>query len=201
MNNKLFKDTKSFTFLSIMLALTIFFTYTVGMIPTGMASMAVLVFFPTVLTSLIYGPKTGAFMGILAGIVAMSKNIIMPSGLLSPYFINPLVSVFPRMFIGIIPYYVYRLLDKIIKQKDIVAFISGMMGAVTNTAFAMTMLYLVYAKDIIAVTGKAFKAVLLGIITSSSVIEAIIMGIATFAVLKIYLMKKNTIAANIKKNI
>ena len=125
----------------------------------------------------------------------------MPSGLLSPYFINPLVSVFPRMFIGIIPYYVYRLLDKIIKQKDIVAFISGMMGAVTNTAFAMTMLYLVYAKDIIAVTGKAFKAVLLGIITSSSVIEAIIMGIATFAVLKIYLMKKNTIAANIKKNI
>ena len=102
------------------------------------------------------------------------------------------------MFIGIIPYYVYKFLNKIINQKDIVSFISGVMGAVTNTAFAMTMLYLVYAKDIIAVTGKAFKAILLGIISSSSVIEAIIMGIATMAVLKIYLMKKKTIAANTK---
>lgn len=197
MNNKLFKDTNTFTFLSIMFALTILFTYTVGMIPTGMASIAVLAFFPTVLTSLIYGPKAGAFMGALAGMVAMSKNITMPSGILSPFFINPLVSVLPRIFIGIVPFYVYKFVKKVSENIGIASLCAGVMGAVTNTTLAMGMLYIVYAKDIVMAAGKSFKVILLGILTSSAIIEAIIMGVAAFAIIQIYVKKKSKIAAEV----
>ena len=71
------------------------------------------------------------------------------------------------------------------------------MGAVTNTTLAMGMLYIVYAKDIVMAAGKSFKVILLGILTSSAIIEAIIMGVAAFAIMQIYVKKKSKIAAEV----
>lgn len=194
--NKIFNDTKEFTFLSVMFGITIFFTYTAGMIPAGMASVAILCFIPTVITSLIYGPKAGAFMGFLAGLVSLSKAIVAPAGILDPYFINPLVSVFPRIFIGIIPYYVYKLVKKISKSKSISFFVSGAMGAIINTALVMPMLYILYATQIAKAVGSSFKVLLMGIITSSMLIEAAVMGVFTLAVMMVYIKKNPNIKAD-----
>jgi len=195
MNNKIFKDTKQFTFLSVMFGITIFFTYTAGMIPAGMASVAILCFIPTVITSLIYGPIVGAFMGGLAGLVTLSRAIIMPAGILDPYFINPLVSVLPRIFIGIIPYYVYRLIKKLVKAQSVASFLAGAFGAIINTALVMPMLYFLYGTEIATKVGSSFKVLLIGIISSSMLLEAAVMGIFTVAVMAIYLKKNPNIEA------
>ncbi|RGD75812.1 ECF transporter S component [Anaerofustis stercorihominis] len=195
MSNRLFKDTKEFTFLSIMFGITIFFTYTAGMIPAGMASVAILCFIPTVITSLIYGPVKGAFMGALAGLVSLSKAILMPAGILDPYFINPLVSVLPRIFIGVVPYYIYKLTKSIVKASSIASFLSGALGAITNTALVMPMLYFLYGTEIAKTVGSSFKVLLIGIISSSMFIEAAVMGIFTLAVMAVYIKKNPNIKA------
>lgn len=195
MNNRVFKDTHEFTFLSIMLGLTIFFTYTAGMIPASVASVAILSFLPAVLVSLIYGPKSGAIMGALAGLVTLSRAYIAPAGILDPYFQNPILSVLPRIFIGVVPYYIYILFKKITKNKAVSFFLSGASGAITNTLLVMPLLYLLYGTQIVAQLGTSFKVLLIGILTSSALIEAGVMGIFTLAVMMVYIKKNKNIKA------
>jgi len=51
--------TGKLTFMGVMLALTIVFV-AMTVIPTTSASMALLIFLPTIVTSVIQGPKSGA---------------------------------------------------------------------------------------------------------------------------------------------
>lgn len=192
--NNIFKDTKQFTFMSMMFALTILFVYTVGMLPTGLASLAVLTFVPCILTGIVYGPVSGAIMGLLTGLVTLTRALTMPTSILDPLFINPLVSVLPRIFVGVTPYYAYKFFQKIFKEKNSTIFISsglaGALGAITNTALVMGMLYVVYASKIVAMVGASFKVFLISVISSSAVIEAISTFILVSAVTTIYYKTK-----------
>ena len=59
--------TGKLTFMGVMLALTIVFVALTA-IPTTSASMALLIFLPTIVTSIIKGPNSGAVMGAFADI-------------------------------------------------------------------------------------------------------------------------------------
>jgi len=99
-NNK----TGKLTFMGVMLALTITFV-AVTAIPTASASMALLIFLPTIITSIIQGPKSGAVMGAMAGFATLLRALLAPASPLDYLFLNPLVAVLPRIFIGVVPYY------------------------------------------------------------------------------------------------
>ena len=114
--NKILKDTKKLTFIGVMFGLTLFFTFTLGVIPASFASLAILIFIPTIITSIIHGPLAGGIMGFLAGASTLLRAMVAPAGILDPFFINPLISILPRIFVGIIPYYVYTFLKKNLKQ-------------------------------------------------------------------------------------
>ncbi len=80
------------------------------MIPGFGASIAVVMFYPQFLPESSGGPKAGWLMGTAMGIVIMIRAMTMPMSILDPLFINPLVSVVPRMFIGVVAYWVYALI-------------------------------------------------------------------------------------------
>ena len=98
--------TGKLTFLGVMLALTIVFVAMTA-IPTTSASMALLIFLPTIITSIIHGPKSGAVMGFMAGLATLLRALLAPASPLDYLFLNPLVAILPRIFIGIVPYYVF----------------------------------------------------------------------------------------------
>lgn len=193
--DKILKDTKMLTFLGVMFGLTLFFTYTVGIIPASLASLAVLIFIPTIITSIIHGPTAGAIMGFLAGACTLSRAIVAPAGILDPFFINPLISILPRIFIGIVPYYVYKFFMKIVKSSVVSSFIAGACGAITNTALVMLMLYLLKAKAIVDAAGMSFGAFLIVIITGSLILEAVLTALFTCAIIGVY-NKKNGLENN-----
>ncbi|SHI94718.1 Uncharacterized membrane protein [Dethiosulfatibacter aminovorans DSM 17477] len=182
-------NTRKLTFLGVMLALTIAFV-AITAIPTASASMAWFMFIPTIVTSIVMGPKAGALMGFCAGLTTLLRSVLAPLSPFDVFFINPLVSVLPRIFVGVVPYIVYRLLNaalgKSVNGERISILLAGASGAITNTALVMTALYLVFVKDIVELVGVPFKTLLISIITTSAVTEALIAAILTLPVVLAY---------------
>lgn len=182
--------TSKLTFLGVMLALTSVFVALTA-IPTTSASMALLIFLPTIITSIIHGPKSGAVMGALAGLITLLRALLAPASPLDYLFLNPLVAILPRIFIGVVPYYVFKLFKKLIKNNTVSLLIAGVSGALINTALVILMLYVVYSDEIVKIStdfgiGTTFAAFAIFLISTSALIESSVAGIGTAAVVNVY---------------
>lgn len=183
-------NTSKLTFMGVMLALTIVFV-ALTVIPTTSASMALLIFLPTIITSIIQGPKYGAVMGGLAGFVTLLRALIYPASPLDYLFLNPLVAILPRVFIGIIPYFVFKVFKSLVKNNTVSLLIAGVSGALTNTSLVILMLYLIYNERIVQIStefgiGTTFAAFAIFLISTSALIESSVAGIGTTAVVNVY---------------
>lgn len=194
------QKTRNLTFLGVMLAITIILDSTpLGAIPMGTVS-ATITHIPTIITGIILGPIYGLIMGTSFGLVSLIHAATRPVSPIDPLFINPLLSVFPRMLIGVASYYGYTLVRKVltlVKVKGslrvtISAAVGGVLGSLTNTIFVLGMLYIVYAKEVAEkIFGssdmiKEVQTLLLGIIASNALIEAVVAGIITTALVVAY---------------
>ncbi len=191
---ELLKNTRNLTFLGVMTGLSIIFVFAT-VIPAFSASMAIVMFLPTIIAGIVLGPKAGWLMGTIAGILTLLRAVIAPMSPLDPLFINPLVSVLPRMFIGVVAYYLFALITKNGKNTARVAVGSAIAGAgamITNTTLVMTALYLLYAQKIVATFGMSFKALLTIVITSSAIVEAISGAALTMAIATVYFRVKKS---------
>ena len=179
------KDTKNLTFLALMLAITIVLDLTpLGAVPLGSIS-ATVVHIPTIITGVLLGPVAGWILGTLMGIISLIHAVTRPVTVIDPLFINPLVSVLPRMLVGVVACYVYRILHKALKA-PVSAFVAGIAGSAVNTGLVFLMLYLVYAREVVKRLGIAFQAMLLSVLTTNAIAEAVLAGILTMAITMAY---------------
>ncbi len=81
-----------------------------GIIPLGPLNVTTL-HVPTLIGAIVEGPKVGAFVGFIFGCYSLWQNITAPN-ILSPLFINPIISVLPRILFPVLAYLVYLLLWK-----------------------------------------------------------------------------------------
>jgi uncharacterized membrane protein len=109
-----------------------------------------------------------------------------------------IIAIIPRILIGIVPYFVYLGMKKLLKEKgqSISLFLAGLSGSLVNTIFVMNLIYFLFQKDYAAVIGKGGSAVYAAVLTvifTSGVPEAIVAGVATAAVCAVLLrlVKKN----------
>lgn len=185
MKNSL-KETKNLVVLGMLLALTIILDLTpLGAIPMGGIS-ATIVHLPTILAGILLGPILGAVMGFMFGIVsflhALLRNTGLPFDLL---FLNPLISVLPRIFIGVGAYYAYAGIKFVTKAKmmnPVPVIIGALLGSFTNTILVLGMLVIVYGGKIESMLGEAGLSVsafgwALGVAGANGVIEAIVSAV------------------------
>jgi len=182
--------TSKLTFLGVMLALTIVFVM-ITAIPGPTATIAFLMFIPTIVTSIIHGPKLGALMGFLAGLTTLIRAYVAPLTPFDFFFQNPLVAILPRIFIGITPYFVYEGIKRIFKfngSENISAVIAGAVGAITNTVLVVIALYFVYGEKIVGDYGlqNSIIAFMVAIAGVNGLIEAATAAILTTPVVHIY---------------
>lgn len=187
---KLLSNTRSLTILSVMLAITIILDSTpLGAIPLGSIS-ATITHIPTIITGVILGPLAGFIMGTLLGLISLIHALTRPMTPLDPLFINPLISVLPRMFIGVVSYYAYSGLTKFIKQdsinESVSALIAGIAGSLTNTALVFLMLYLVYAQEVAEKIGVAFNVLFISVFTTNAIAEGLVSAFITMAIVVAY---------------
>ena len=194
MNNELNK-TRKLTILGVMLALTIILDITpLGAIPLFGVS-ATITHLPTIVTGILLGPLYGLAMGTSFGLISLFHALTRPVSPLDPLFINPLISVLPRMLIGVVSYYAYagvrRLLGKETVGQTISAVIGGVAGSLTNTVLVLGMLYVVYLNEIISRLGladvKAVNGLYITIVSTNALMEAIVAGVVAPAILVAYM--------------
>ncbi|MFA5576416.1 MAG: ECF transporter S component [Tissierellaceae bacterium] len=87
----------------------------IGFIPIG-PTRATIMHIPVIIGALMEGPLVGGLIGLIFGLFSIYQALTNPTPV-SAVFLNPLVSIVPRILIGIVAYYVYSGLRKLGKQK------------------------------------------------------------------------------------
>ncbi|MDR1000434.1 MAG: ECF transporter S component [Clostridiales bacterium] len=201
---------------SILLAIEIIFCFTpLGSLPIG-AIVATLAGIPVVCCAILLGTGAGALMGLLTGIFSLIIWTFMPpqpplAFLYSPFytlgeikgnFWSLVISIFPRVMIGVCAGFFYRLFTKILKSANTVSYvIGGALGSLANTLFTLGLIYLVFSEQFVRVSGGDVanaKVIVLGVIggivASNGILEAVICALVAAAVcqpLKSYLGKRH----------
>lgn len=191
--NKTLKDTKTLVMLGLMLAITIILDFTpLGAIPVGPIS-ATINHIPTIIAGIILGPVAGFIAGTSFGIVSFvhAFRSPLPFDLL---FRNPLISILPRMFIGVTAYYAYAGIKGLFKKSSVTPVAIGIgafVGSLTNTILVLGALALIYGGKIEAMLaeaglGSTAIAWAIGIAGSNGLVEAIVCVVLVVPIALIY---------------
>lgn len=162
-----------------------------GYIPIGPTS-ATIMHIPVIIGAIMEGPVVGASVGFIFGLTSLIKALTAPT-VTSFAFINPLVSILPRIIIGIASYYVYVGVVAVIKNKSISAAIAGALGSLVNTVGVLGMIYVLYAEKFVkalGITGSTSTKVLVGLATTSGIPEAIVAALVVMGVISVLKLAK-----------
>ncbi len=119
---------------AILGAITVVLSITpLGLIPLGLIN-ATTMHIPVIIAAIVEGPLVGALVGLIFGISSLANAIIRPNPV-SFVFYNPLISILPRVLIGITSYYAYNAL----KGKD-----EKTLKVLTKVLWTLILLGLVY---------------------------------------------------------
>lgn len=121
--------------LSVVLSVT-----PIGYIQIGMLAITIM-HIPAILAAVMAGLVPGIGVGLIFGITSLVRASITGS---SPFFVNPLVSVLPRMLFPVFVYFIDLALRKIRLPKVISGGISAALGTFIHTVLVMGMIFLIY---------------------------------------------------------
>ena len=135
--------------ISIMMSMLPF----IGYIPIG-PTKATIMHIPVIIGAIIEGPVVGATIGLIFGLTSLWNAMTQPT-ITSIFFLNPLVSILPRVLIGVVAYYVYQGIYKRSKKVYAAGFMAGLIGSLANTVGVLGMIYVLYADKYMERIGQA----------------------------------------------
>jgi uncharacterized membrane protein len=154
-------------------------TVVLGATGTGYVQLptvrATIMHIPVIIGAIVEGPAVGMLIGLMFGLSSILQNILAPN-ILSFMFLNPLVSVLPRVLIGITTYYAYKFLSAKLNKSLSIA-VSTVVGSFTNTVGVLGMIYVFYAKEYATAKNIIISNLantLLGVAGFNGTIEAVI---------------------------
>ena len=142
--------------------IAIFLGYTrLGFIPVpNLAGNATIMHVPAILGGALEGPVVGTIVGGIFGIFSFIEAQV-------PFFRDPLVSILPRLFIGVVAWAVFVGLRN--WSVDVAAAAAGVLGSLTNTVgvlgMAVLLGYLPLAATVPILPQAIAEAVLAAVVT------------------------------------
>lgn len=116
----------------VMGAISIFLGAThLGFIPWFAGAALTIMHVPVIIAAVLEGPVVGAVVGLIFGAFSLIQGAIAPTGPADVWFVNPLVSIIPRLCIGPVAWLAFSG-SKNLKEGQIFI-ISGFVGVVVNT--------------------------------------------------------------------
>ncbi len=173
------------------------FTPFLGYIPLGF-TRATIIHIPVIIGSILLGPKKGALLGLVFGLTSLVNNTINPtvtSFVFTPFYTlgevnggigSLIICLVPRTLVGITPYYVYKAVLKMTKERKSSTYLalgaSGIVGALTNTLLVMNLIFLFFRDayaNVNSIASDALYGFILSIIGINGIPEAIVAAIVT----------------------
>ena len=196
------ESTKQLALLSMFAAIIVLLAFT----PIGFIQLpfikATIVHVPVIIGSIMLGPQMGGLLGGIFGLASLINNTIFPtisSFVFSPFiplpgtdrgsFLALLICFIPRVLVGVFPWFAYHGLQKLIKKKNntIALAIAGIVGSITNTLLVMHLIYFLFQDSyatVRAVTVDAVYSVIVTIILTNGIPEAIVASVLSAAICK-----------------
>lgn len=139
---------------------------------------------PVIFAAILGGFWSGVTVGAVFGIMSLIMAAMSPSGALDPLFVNPCVSVFPRVMIGVVAWFVFNFLNKIPKMPKIVSgIVSSYFATLINTILVFATLFILYFEQISsALAGIGYVSVII-MHLPSAIIEGTIGAVLVASVL------------------
>ena len=194
-------------FAMFMAIIGILYVTPLGMIPIG-AINATTIHIPVIVGAIVLGPKFGAALGGVFGLVSFLKASFAP--LATSFAFSPLVPVpglgrgslwalviafVPRILIGVVAYYSYALVKKLFKNEIAAMGVGAFLGSITNTVLVMGLIGLLFSDAYATEVGKAFSVILRSTVIINGVPEALVAVVISVAVckaLKAYMNREKT---------
>ena len=166
-------------FFAIMLVLHLLSSVIFNLLPVPIKPT--IIHIPVIIASIIYGPRIGAVLGALMGVISVVTNtvVLLPTSyLFSPFVENGsinslMIAIVPRILIGITPYFVYKWM----KTKPGLV-LAGAVGSMTNTIFVLGGIFILFS----SVYNGDIRAMLALVLSANSISEMIISALLTVAI-------------------
>lgn len=193
-------DVRLMAQIALLAAIMIVMAFTpLGYIPLPFMN-ATTMHIPVIVGACLLGPKAGGVLGGLFGITSVVKATIQPnitSFAFTPFYsfspefsgnwMSLIVAILPRILIGVVAGLVFQGLVKLIRNQTVSLAVAGVLGAMTNTIGVMGLIYLLFGEQYAAAGGtdpSLLLGVILGVVCTNGIVEAIIAGVLTAAVCK-----------------
>ena len=200
------KDTRWMAAVAMMAAIVVLLANTpLGLIPISPVIKATTTHIPVIIGAILLGPLAGGILGGVFGICSMISNTIAPvatSMCFSPFLSETglvgavkavWVSVGCRILIGVVAGWLWIALKKW-KVNDLAALpVVGFVGSMTNTVAVMFSILFLFRAEYAAaknIAMEAFYDFVMGVVTGTGVLEAIValilVTVITKALLKVF---------------
>ena len=191
-------DVRLMAQIALLAAIMIVMAFTpLGYIPLPFMN-ATTMHIPVIVGACLLGPKVGGVLGGLFGITSVVKATIQPnitSFVFTPFYsfspefsgnwMSLIVAILPRILIGVVVGLVFQGLVKLIRNQTVSLAVAGVLGSMTNTIGVMGLIYLLFGEQYAAAGGtdpSLLLGVILGVVCTNGIVEAIIAGVLTAAV-------------------
>lgn len=156
----------------------------IGFLQIGPAVAVTLLCLPVLIGTMAEGLAVGLLLGGAFGLISFAQSFTSPA-LLSPFFMNPLVSVLPRLLIPVITHLVFRAVLRVFaplrRGKGIARGVAALVGSLSNTVFVLSMVLLMHALglEIATLDTEALHILVLTAALTNGLPEALCMGLIT----------------------
>lgn len=153
-----------------------------GFIPLGFISLTI-IHITVIIAAVVLDPKDGMVIGLFWGIATIVRAYAMPT---TPFdtlvFTNPIISVVPRVLVGLVAGLVFHWIYQKNKSITISSIFAGVLGSLVNTVLVLGFMGLFYTgatADAYGVDSTLLFKTLAGVAAINGIPEAIGAGIIT----------------------
>ena len=143
-------------------------------LPWGLA--ITLLYIPTILGALIAGPIAGASIGLIFGLTSLYQAS-QSAGSFDILFVNPLISVLPRILLGVVAGFIFIGLTKAKLPKTLAATLSSVLATLCHTIFVALALYSFAGSQVTALMEGAGLGAFILLLLPNAAAEAITAGV------------------------
>ena len=171
------------TRLGILMGLIILMTFipNIGYIQTGLFSITT-IHIPVLIGAALMGPIGGLVLGLTWGLTSYFYALTLGT-IEAMIFLNPMVSIVPRVLVGLIVSYTALALDKV-NMKEVLKYglVAGI-GTLSNTVLVLSSIF-IFASEGVLSFNQAFSTIITIIISTNGLLELFVAVIIVPAVVK-----------------
>jgi len=161
------------TTLGILIALVILMTFipNIGYIQTGLFSITT-IHIPVIIGASLLGPIGGLVMGATWGLTSYFYALTLGT-IEAMIFLNPMVSIVPRILVGLIVSYATIVLERMIKTNNILRYtVIAIIGTLSNTVLVLSAIF-IFASSGLVSFNQAVSTILTIVISLNGLLELI----------------------------